>query len=365
MKNKISRRVKSFLDHESDIWAKEGVITAYQRSLIVSRYETTPLPSFYATLFNIGMFLIGLGIISFIAANWNEISKACKISIILGGYLGIVFASEYCRKSSPGISKAMLVLADLVYGAGIFLMSQIFHQHGHWTTLFFWWIIGSAPAYLATKDIWQLIFLQLISLVYVFGSIINGYELYGFAKGTQNIFMPIEPIVIVGLSWLLWYEVHRNSKIFHLNVLMTTVLVGYRLSRVMNDNLAFLIMLVFGITLIATKAHIIWGLLLTVFYGIPLTYASSWHGLELAYSHYCIISIVIAVVIGAIFLYLLCRGQMLAGVALFILIGRYFFDSLLGFMTKATGFVLCGVALLALGIWIEKRGKIRNSKSEG
>lgn len=92
----------------------------------------------------IGILLIGAGIFSFIAANWQEISKFAKLSILLcfmflsylvGWYLGV-------KKNMSKISEGLIVLGSVIYGSSIFLIAQMFNIQANWQDGLIIWMIG-------------------------------------------------------------------------------------------------------------------------------------------------------------------------------------------------------------------------------
>jgi len=93
----------------------------------------------------IGVILIGVGIFSFIAANWQEMTKAVKVSIIViamvASYTGGWFLREKWHYKKTG--EALLLLGAIIYGAGIFLVAQMFHTRGNWPDGFILWMIGT------------------------------------------------------------------------------------------------------------------------------------------------------------------------------------------------------------------------------
>jgi len=93
----------------------------------------------------IGAILVGAGIFSFIAANWQEMSKLVKIFIILGAML-ISYTAGWYLKEKMNLSKtgeALILLGVIIYGAGIFLVAQMFHIRANWPDGFILWMIGA------------------------------------------------------------------------------------------------------------------------------------------------------------------------------------------------------------------------------
>lgn len=102
----------------------------------------------------IGSILVGVGIFSFIAANWQEMTKVVKISVIviamLASYTGGWFFRERWHYEKTG--EALLLLGAIIYGAGIFLVAQMFHTRGNWPDGFILWMIGTIIMAFATES---------------------------------------------------------------------------------------------------------------------------------------------------------------------------------------------------------------------
>ncbi|MEK7069917.1 MAG: DUF2157 domain-containing protein, partial [Patescibacteria group bacterium] len=92
----------------------------------------------------IGAILVGAGIFSFVAANWQEIGKFFKILIILGSMLasyygGWILKEKYHRVKT---GEALILLGSIIYGAGIFLIGQMFNIRANWPDAFILWMFG-------------------------------------------------------------------------------------------------------------------------------------------------------------------------------------------------------------------------------
>ena len=92
-----------------------------------------------------GAILIGAGIFSFIAANWQELGRVEKIAILifamLGFYAGGWFLKE--KKNYDKTGNALIFLGALVYGASVFLIAQMFHIRENWPDGFILWMLGA------------------------------------------------------------------------------------------------------------------------------------------------------------------------------------------------------------------------------
>lgn len=92
----------------------------------------------------IGAILVGVGIISFVAANWPGMSKPVKLATILILMLASYGIGWYLKEkfNLEKTSMALFMLGSIIYGAGIFLVAQMFHVRANWPDGFILWMIG-------------------------------------------------------------------------------------------------------------------------------------------------------------------------------------------------------------------------------
>lgn len=94
-----------------------------------------------------GALLVGLGIIIYVAANWDVIPVWARVTMLVG-LTAAINASGWlllARLDYPRIGVAILVAGGLAYGAAIHLIAQIYHvpvNHPNLTTA---WFLGALP----------------------------------------------------------------------------------------------------------------------------------------------------------------------------------------------------------------------------
>ena len=97
-------------------------------------YVFLPLPNQGAAAISIilvvGAVLVGLGMLLFVSANWEHMARITKIVFICGAMVSSYIGAWYCKYepgTRPKLGSALLLLGTLIYGAGIWLISQIFN----------------------------------------------------------------------------------------------------------------------------------------------------------------------------------------------------------------------------------------------
>lgn len=147
------------LKKEIELWLKENIITPEQKEQILARYkilkeadEKAGPGKLITTISILGSVLVGIGIILFIASNWSEIPRWGKLFIIFSSMLtsyGFGFYLCYERENYPKIGAALILLGSIIFGAGIFLIAQIYHISVHYPNGPLMWGLGVLPlAYL-------------------------------------------------------------------------------------------------------------------------------------------------------------------------------------------------------------------------
>ena len=147
-----SDKFRQELREESRLWRKEGLITPDLEALLSQRYGFDQLDKeassqFLNILLGLGGILLGLGAITFVAANWQGMSPLVKVLLLMGSLIGVNVAGFSLWNNGVSLSKqrwghALLLLGVLLLGANIGLLPQIFHQSGPIYGLYLVWGLG-------------------------------------------------------------------------------------------------------------------------------------------------------------------------------------------------------------------------------
>jgi len=158
----VPREWSALLQAETESWVRQGLISSEQRSAILKLYPETGSGGRERTILIftlLGSLLVGAGVVLFFAANWPVLPAAVKVGAILAAMVGAYgsgYYLQYMRGDYPRLGHSLIFLGSLFYGAGIWLVAQIFHLDSHFPTGFLLWGLGLLPVVLATGSVWIL-----------------------------------------------------------------------------------------------------------------------------------------------------------------------------------------------------------------
>jgi len=167
----------------------------------------------------LGVMLIGAGIFSFIAANWQEMARPIKIGIILFSMLISYGAGWYMKEVAnfPKTGEALTLLGAIIYGAGIFLVAQMFNIRANWPDGFILWMIGTVAMAFAVES--YLLFYLAIPLGVValaghpFG-IFTGFGYNSFLL-TSSFLLLASTIITFITGWIIRKKMPSELKEFY------------------------------------------------------------------------------------------------------------------------------------------------------
>ncbi len=149
------------LRKEAQLWRDEGLISSSQHQQIADRYQFNKLEAasrerFVILVVGVGALLFGLGLIIFVAANWQTWTRDVKFILLMSIFLSTAItgfltwreptlAKAEGKKSQPGkrvLGECLLILSAFILGANLLLMTQIFNISGSASELFLAWGLG-------------------------------------------------------------------------------------------------------------------------------------------------------------------------------------------------------------------------------
>ena len=162
----ISDKFRRELRAEAKLWEAEGLIDKSLYQQLSERYqfhnlETTSRNQFLSILIGLGSILLGIGVITFVAANWQVWSREVRVAMLLSLFVIVNVAGFYLWRIPPSQNKnlnqsilpatkgrnkllgeGLLLLGALILGANMALMAQMFHVGGSSYGLYLVWGIG-------------------------------------------------------------------------------------------------------------------------------------------------------------------------------------------------------------------------------
>ena len=348
--NQIRKRDMDFLTIEVNSWLNEDIITDEQADNILGLYEIKK-SSLRMILFIAGGVLLGLGGISFAAAQWHELPKLLRVFMILGGYLGSLVVYALVGRSQTRSGRSFLLLASVIFGSGIFLITRMYDIKLDFQEIIGWWCLVALLTAIIARDFWQVYLAQILAFVYLHAiAAIDIFALEFMSLPRVSILEFFTPINAFGLIILLWGTCWRvNDRLaFNVNILLTLLLLASRMTLCLGGTLTLIILALSGALLSFTRWHDIeiTGLLMLGMFGLLLTWSEFWNGETFSqYSQY--LSVISALVIAPLMIINIYRGHYGIGIIFCALLAsRYFFDHLFGYIPKAWGFTLLGIIFL-------------------
>ena len=199
-----SSSFRAALKQELPAWVQEGIVTEDGAQRIAARYNLDNLSKessslLAAVIFTLGGLLLGGGLISFVAANWEEVPTFAKVALLFITLLGFHCGGYWLwhQKGWSRLGHALVFTGSLVFGANIGLMAQIFHVSGDWYNGFGAWALGSLVMAYAARS-WITGMLALVTAVTWFQGISSDHP------STWMLIVPLAMAAIfLPLAWQL------------------------------------------------------------------------------------------------------------------------------------------------------------------
>lgn len=145
-------------------------------------------------ILTIGAILVGAGIFSFIAANWTGMTKISKIFIIFISMFSSYGTGWYFKEKLKLLKtgETLILLGSIIYGAGIFLIGQMFNIRSNWPDAFLLWMIGTIAMAFAVESYLLFSFAIPIGIVAFVGHPIGIFSGFGY-----NPFLLTSPLLLL------------------------------------------------------------------------------------------------------------------------------------------------------------------------
>lgn len=178
---RLIRLFKNDLAKETADWVKQGIITQPQAEQICQQYrvdyhQAQNRSLGYSVLVGLGYLFVGLSLITLLGANWDEIPRLVRLWGLIALTLGTqtLAIRQYLR--DPEAPVGLFLLGNLVYGASIILIAQIYHLGEHMPDGVFWWALGCLPMAVLLRS--RLLMLQTLVLALIWFVLETGHDFY-------------------------------------------------------------------------------------------------------------------------------------------------------------------------------------------
>lgn len=291
-KRSLSAQQRVWLLDELRVWQAEGILSQEQAHHLLELYETSSEAADRQrsrgvfTLMAVAGLLVALALFLVIGYNWEKMPAGLKLVVIFAVILGTHssgFYLRYMRKSATAAELAFF-LGCLFYGAGIWLVAQIFHLIAHYPDGLWWWALGVLPFALCLDTL--LLHTLLVALLAIWaGTEVLGFSHLGVWFFGRWSFIPggAYSLPLLALPGLLW-AYHKGSPItvgLYVALLAWWVILqpfGWRLQT----NLTYYIGSIGALLLVVGESHQpgsllaipyrVWGTLLAGGTLIPLSF---------------------------------------------------------------------------------------------
>ena len=152
------RSFAGHLSRETEAWVAEGLVSAEQAEAIRRRYagaREERRSSATTALAVIGAVAVGLGVIGFVAANWDGMSHGVRLVLLTAAVAGSYAAAYHLRErtgSRPRVGEALYLLGVLLFGASLFLVGQMYNVQAHDPLALLLWSGGATATALVVRS---------------------------------------------------------------------------------------------------------------------------------------------------------------------------------------------------------------------
>lgn len=220
---RLLRLLKNDLAKEAREWVEENIISEAQAEKICQRYNAdyrqSSNQSFgYNVLVALGYLFIGLAIITILGANWDEIPRALRmVGLIFITLLTHALAIKKLSLGHESSATGLFLLANILYGASIILIAQIYHLGEHMPDGVFWWALGCLPIGVLLRNTW----ITLQSLILAF--------IWFFLEVDMGFYPALFPVFIAGSIYVLFSQ-KQSILLFLATIAAITCWIEYSLA---------------------------------------------------------------------------------------------------------------------------------------
>lgn len=211
----------SQLKRDLEMWISQGLVPAENRDKILDSVGNTSSAGRLETIIAVfGAILIGAGALSFVGANWADMTKAARLVVLFGGmWLAYAAAVMFNASGRSLIGQAFILLGVLLFGANIWFVAQTYNINSHYPNGTLLWAMGALAAALIVPSHAALGAALAIGSYWTFqestefrGPVHVEFLVFWAACAAQAAWLGWRPgIHLAALSLIMWFVVSNDS----------------------------------------------------------------------------------------------------------------------------------------------------------
>jgi uncharacterized membrane protein len=212
-KRAITAKQRAWLLDQLSVWRRDAIVSEDQARRIADLYEGAGEMAERGRsrsvfiLMAAAATLVGLAAMLLVGYNWDQLDRLTKLGIVLGTIAlthAYGFSLRY-QRNARSASETVFFLGCLFYGAGIWLVAQVFHLNAHYPDGLWWWAVGVLPFALCLETRLLHALVSAILAIWVGQEILNFSYLGGWFFGRwtalPNAAFSLPLLALPGMVW--------------------------------------------------------------------------------------------------------------------------------------------------------------------
>lgn len=203
-------------------WREAGWVTAPGETEILKELAKGSGPGLAGALAVLAAVLLGFAVMSFVAANWQDMPRTLRLGILFGGlWAAYGTAGVLFQRGLDLFGHAAVLAGVAIFGASIMLIAQMFHIDGNPPDAVLMWALGALLAGTALRSNPALAFAMVLMVVW--------YWMESAAR--EAVYWPFLfgwAAVAAAFTWQRWLP---GLHIAALALSIFTVFIGYLVNR--------------------------------------------------------------------------------------------------------------------------------------
>ncbi len=189
---------KKRVERDLTRWRQAGWVTADGETAIRADLARSGGLNLAAVLSMLAAVLLGFAVMSFVGANWQDMSKLLRIGLLFAAlWAATLGAGAFFQRGMDGFGHAAAMLGSAIFGANIMLISQMYNMDGNAPDAVLVWAAGALLSGLLLRSG------PTLALAMVLVCVWSGWE----SGQREEVFWPFLPAwaaVAAGFYWLSW-----------------------------------------------------------------------------------------------------------------------------------------------------------------